>query len=84
MPRKQPMSFAEHQSLGREMKALCQSLIDISVNLQTTYGVTSKVGKLAKKASTDIERLRCALENQAGKDCPTQDPMSFKGLYYGE
>jgi len=39
------MSFAEHQSLGREIKALCQSLIDISINLQTTYGVTSKVGK---------------------------------------
>jgi hypothetical protein len=81
---KKPMSFKDHQSLGQQLNALNKSLMDASIRLQNTYGVTSQVGKLAKKASEDTAKLRSALDDQIGKDCPTQDAQSLNRCYFGE
>lgn len=84
MPKKQPLSFTDHQSLGQQLKVLNKSLMDISIRLQKTYGVTSQVGKLAKKASDDTTNLRSALDDQVGIDCPMQDDLSLNHCYMGK
>lgn len=78
------MSLLDHQSLGQQLKALNKSLMDVSIRLQNTYGVTSQVGKLAKKASEDTAKLRSALDEQVGRDCLTQDAQTLNRCYFGK
>jgi len=84
MPRNKPLSLTDHQSLGKQLKAINSSLLDLSIKLQTIYGVTSKVGKAAKKASDTTAKLRSALDDQVGNDCPAQDAQCLNRCYFGE
>jgi hypothetical protein len=84
MPKKAPMSWPDHQSLGKQLKAFNKSLMEISIKLQTTYGVTSRVGRLAKKLSQGTAELRSALDEQVSKDCPDQTTSSLNRCYIGD
>lgn len=77
---KQKLTFAEHQAIGLELKRVRAYLMHLSCLLPNTYGKTSRVGKLSRRAYDVLIPLRSELEDQMYLDCPG-DGDSF--VYYG-
>lgn len=85
MPRKmKPMTLAEHQALGKELKRICRRLMEISTSVSCTYGRSKRVGKLAKRADDSAQSLRCELDNQVARDHPGTEREALLDCYYGD
>lgn len=77
------LTWQQHQGLGSEIQQMHARLHELTVMLSNTYGVSKKVGQLARKAGSSVDQLRSELDNLVHQDCPdiAQDALSH--CYYG-
>jgi len=64
------LTMAEHQELGRQISEVRAILIKAACALPNTYGKTSRVGRLAKRAFETLQNLQCELDDQMFRDHP--------------
>jgi hypothetical protein len=64
------LTMAEHQELGRQISEVRAILIKAACALPNTYGKTSRVGRLARRAFETLQNLQCELDDQVFRDHP--------------
>ena len=61
MAKAKGLSLEQHQALGKRLKAIREDLLDVSVNLSNSYGVTKAAklfGKKPARAYVAVDELR--------------------------
>jgi hypothetical protein len=64
------LTMAEHQELGRQISEVRAILIKAACALPNTYGKTSRVGRLARRAFETLQNLQCELDDRVFRDHP--------------
>jgi hypothetical protein len=72
------LPLAEHLSLGPELKAIRNRLLELSVRISNAYGTSDKRGRYAHQAYIAVDNLRCLLDDDLLRDHPDQ-----VRVYYG-
>ena len=89
MPRKSTgLTLDEHKCLGARLKHIRSMLWHIHQEFSESYGKTKPPTKAMAKICRDLEKLRCAMDDQLFKDHPyiwRTDPNGESALryYYG-
>jgi hypothetical protein len=79
---KEKLSWEQHQALGLELKQIRNRLLEISMQLPSVYGVTSKVAHYSDQAYQAVDTLRDELDSLIGRDCPEKSPNELNRAYY--
>lgn len=83
MRRKKRLEWERHQEIGSVLCAAARLLVSLSVEVSTTYGVTSKAAKQVDSATTAINRLRSELDNRLFQEHGERADAELKNTYYG-
>lgn len=82
-PKQPALTYAEHVTLGIELKAMRKRLIELLIRMSSNYGVSSKIVKETNRAYISIDHLRCELDNILCASLPANDD-SWHHVYYGD
>ena len=75
--------WLQHKAQGDELKILDRRVAEISLDLQSVYGVGSIAGRSAKTASKHLTNLRLAMDVVVGRDCPDVSVEVLNKCYRG-
>ena len=83
MNKKSRFSFEKHRNTGQKLKELREILLHLSTDIANSYPYASKTCQSAKKAVEAVDKLRCELDSQLFRDCPSEASRDgWKGIYY--
>jgi len=68
--KRQRLTYREHITLGKELYKMRNCMVKRAVQISNAYGVSKKPGKLADRAYTVIDNLRCEMDDQLYRDYP--------------
>lgn len=71
-----------HRLRGDRLKQMLRLLMDISLDLKNRYGNNSLEGRCAEDAVQALNKLRSALDDRVGRDCPELSEQELNSLYY--
>lgn len=72
-----PLTYDEHQELGREILNTKARLVQLGSMAATVYGVQSRTAFHFQKLTEAMDKLCDELQAQAEQDCPGLDAPAF-------
>ena len=82
--RTKPMTFEEHQELGKQVKEVIRLLWCIFSKVSAHYGKTHIMMKSLRIAQKYIDKMRSHFDDVAGEEHYAQHGDAVNNLYYGE
>lgn len=70
MKTRRELTIDEHTALGKELWDMRNTLISRTVQICKAYGSSKKSTKLADKACSMLDKLRCEMDSQFCRDYP--------------